>query len=87
MPIGLEWCTAQLGHFWIELRIKSPHRGSNQKKNAFIKTNKEKSNESEEIERQESEENRLVDYKNEEVELIDKISEKRSEISGLSSHR
>jgi len=92
---GLEWSTAQLGHFWIELRIKNPnmtnYKPSPSQDNNFMK-NEEQSMESDGIDRQEndginrqlSEENRLVDYND---EVIDKISEKRSEISGLSSRR
>lgn len=81
---GLEWCTAQLGHFWIELRIKNPNtKVSIVEKNEHVKklTNKSVSSKQSELERQESEENRLVD---ENEDIIEKISEKRSEISGLS---
>lgn len=83
---GLEWCTAQLGHFWIELRIKNPNtKVSLVEKTEQVRklTNKSVSSKHSELERQESEENRLVD---ENEDIIEKISEKRSEISGLSEH-
>lgn len=85
---SLEWATAQLGHFWIELRIKNPNTRATleekpqPKNNAFVRNSSSSKNS--EIERQESEENRLVDYN--ENEHFEKIQEKRSEISGLSEH-
>ena len=68
---GLEWATAQLGHFWIELRISGggPTYSSQPKpKQAFVEN-------SSKVERQLSEENRLVD----EDEHIERISENPSQ--------
>lgn len=73
---GLEWSAAQLGHFWIELRIKHPRQ------EAFVQdlpvTKKSQAN----FQRQESEENRLMDY-NDEPEQ--KLSSRRSDLSELSN--
>lgn len=59
----LEWRTAQLGHFWIELRIEGADNIS-VKENAFILADPKISERGEGLERQISEENRLVDYEN-----------------------
>jgi membrane glycosyltransferase len=58
----LEWRTAQLGHFWIELRIEAADRSAEE--NAFILADPKIRQRREELERQVSEENRLVDYEN-----------------------
>eukprot|EP00344_Euplotes_crassus_P006305 CAMPEP_0197014440 /NCGR_PEP_ID=MMETSP1380-20130617/70347_1 /TAXON_ID=5936 /ORGANISM="Euplotes crassus, Strain CT5" /LENGTH=190 /DNA_ID=CAMNT_0042439501 /DNA_START=453 /DNA_END=1026 /DNA_ORIENTATION=- len=80
---GLEWKTAQLGHFWIELRIKNPISQRND--NWVANRNERDSNLNSPFERRISEENRLVDFR-EEGEMIEKISEKQSEVSVPSSN-
>lgn len=73
---GLEWRTAQLGHFWIELRVKNPNKQP--KVNNHVRN---KSNAGDvDFDRMGSEENRLVDYRDE-FEQIQRISEKQSEVS------
>lgn len=87
---GLEWATAQLGHFWIELRVKLPNtaapEGDISKENAFIHNDAYKAKaKNEDFERAVSIENPLESqYENEGDEMIKKDTNKRSEISGLS---
>jgi hypothetical protein len=76
--------TAQLGHFWIELRVKNPsNRGGKKLDDAFIKNESKNNDEDEKYGRQASEENRLVDN-NDESHLVDK-PEKYSDNSNKSS--
>ena len=87
---GLEWCTAQLGHFWIELRIKNPITDEPEedarKDNGFVQGLNE-SNANENLNRKESEENRLISEEDEEQEDDSQNNKnKRSDISGLSEH-
>lgn len=72
--------TAQLGHFWIELRIKNPNNPVRANKdNGFIKS-ESKNIDEDNFGRQKSEENRLVDY-NDDFNQVEKISEKPSDLS------
>lgn len=78
--------TAQLGHFWIELRIKNPHNPVRANKdNGFIKS-ESKNMDEDNYDRQNSEENRLVDY-NDDYNQVEKISEKPSDLSNESSEK
>ena len=87
---GLEWCTAQLGHFWIELRIKNPITDEPEeearKNNGFVQS-LNVTNNKEDLNRKESEENRLISEEDEEQESDrQNIKNKRSDISGVSEH-
>lgn len=76
--------TAQLGHFWIELRVKNPsNHGGKKLDDAFIKSELKNNDEDEKFDRQVSEENRLVDY-NDESHLVEK-PDKYSDNSDKSS--
>ena len=70
---GLEWSTAQLGHFWIELRIKNANPANNLndlKKEAFINNDSMLNGEEKaKYSRKESEENRLEEDEDDEVML------------------
>lgn len=72
---GLEWGTAQLGHFWIELRIKHPRQ------EAFVQDVPVSKKAQANFHRQVSEENRLMDDNDEPEE---KLSSRRSDLSELS---
>lgn len=87
---GVEWCTPQLGHFWIELRIKTPLSQAVPAKNIEKIATKNFGI----FQRQESEENRLYgdneederdNKKSEHSEIMERISEysKKSKPVGL----
>lgn len=79
---GLEWSTAQLGHFWIELRIKEPNVIENDdiSKQPFESNTK--------FERKESEENRLQDdLEDDEEDKNDNSNSEQSDHSKKLSNR
>ena len=63
---ALEWSTAQLGHFWIELKIKDMGSG---KQPAFEQNSNFNGSGYDKVKRQESQENRLNDDPDEPVNL------------------
>ena len=88
---GLEWATAQLGHFWIELRIKQPStfepEVDQSKEKAFIQSDAFTKKNYSKFQRQESKENHLDDREDQEEQQMLKVnSNRQSEISGLYEH-